>query len=60
MPALALAWAMKHPSVNSVITGATKPSQIEANLAALKVNLTDEIEKRIESILVNRPEGSVR
>lgn len=60
MPALALAWAMKHPSVNSVITGATKPSQIEANLAALKVNLTDEIEKRIDSILANRPEGSVR
>lgn len=60
MSAMALAWAMKHPSVNSVITGATKPSQIEANLAALQVNLTDEIETRIEHILTNRPEGSVR
>jgi voltage-dependent potassium channel beta subunit len=55
--ALALAWAMKNPVVDSVITGATKPSHVEENLKALKVKITDEINTRIEAILQNKPEA---
>lgn len=58
--ALALAWAMKHPNVDSVITGATKTSHVESNLTALDVELTAELEKKIENILDNRPRNSHR
>jgi voltage-dependent potassium channel beta subunit len=57
---LALAWALKHPSMSSVITGATKPSHVEENIKALDVEVTDEIEAKIEDILQNKPEGSHR
>lgn len=57
---LALAWALKHPNVDSVITGATKPQQVEDNVRALEVRLTPELENRIEAILQNRPYGSKR
>lgn len=60
MPALALAWAMAHPNVDSVITGATKPAHVESNLKALDVELTAELESKIEAILNNRPQGSKR
>lgn len=58
--ALALAWAMKHRDVSSVITGASKPHHIESNMKALEVEITDEIAAKIEEILDNRPEGSYR
>jgi voltage-dependent potassium channel beta subunit len=60
MPALALAWAMKNPVVDSVITGASRPSQVEANLKALDVAITDDIDEQIESILDNKPEFDLR
>ncbi len=60
MPALSLAWAMAHEDVSSVITGATKPAHVESNLKALEVDITDEVENRIEEILENRPEDSHR
>jgi len=53
--ALALAWAMKHPSVSSVITGASKPSQIIENLKAFDVKITAELDAEIEGILNNKP-----
>ncbi len=55
MGALALAWAMKHPSVSSVITGATKPSQVTENLKAFDVKITPELDAEIEGILNNKP-----
>lgn len=58
--ALALAWAMKHRDVSSVITGASKPQHVTSNLAALDIDITDEIESKIEDILGNRPEKSHR
>jgi voltage-dependent potassium channel beta subunit len=58
--ALALAWAMKHRDVDSVITGATKPDHVKSNLQALEVELTDDVEAKIEEILGNRPPGSFR
>jgi len=58
--ALALAWALKHPNVDSVITGATRPEHVLSNLEALAVELSPEVEQRIENILQNKPETSQR
>lgn len=56
---LALAWCLKNPNVSTVITGASKASQVVENMAALDVvpKLTDDMMERIEAILDNRPEG---
>lgn len=53
--ALALAWAMKNPAVDSVITGASRPEQVLENLKGLDVRLTPEVDARIEEILANKP-----
>ncbi|HVR33221.1 MAG TPA: aldo/keto reductase [Acidimicrobiia bacterium] len=49
---LALAWCGSNPHVTSVITGASRVSQVEENMQALDVMdaLTDEVKDRIESI----------
>ena len=54
---LALAWCLKNPHVSTVITGATKLSQLEQNLGAAEVkqSLTDEVMEKIETILDNKP-----
>ncbi|MFW6212886.1 MAG: potassium channel beta subunit family protein [Spirochaetota bacterium] len=59
MAQMALAWALKNPNVSTVITGASKVSQVESNMKALDVvpELTDEVMERIEGIL--EPEGAV-
>ncbi len=54
--ALAIAWTIKHPQVSSAITGATRPEQVDENLKALDVKITDEIDAKIEAILQNKPE----
>ncbi|GGR24358.1 aldo/keto reductase family protein [Deinococcus ruber] len=48
---LALAWILRQPGVSSVITGATKTSQIEDTVKAAGVNLSDEVIGRIEAVL---------
>lgn len=48
---LALAWVLRQPCVSSVITGATKASQIEENARAAAVTLTDDVLNQIEEIL---------
>lgn len=53
--ALAIAWTLKNPHVSSAITGATKLSHIDDNLKALEVQITDEIDARIEAILGGSP-----
>ena len=47
---LALAWCTLHPMVSTVITGASKPSQVTENFGALDVIplITDEIKQEIE------------
>jgi aryl-alcohol dehydrogenase-like predicted oxidoreductase len=49
---LALAWTAKNPRVSSVITGASKVSQLQQNLGALGLldKLTPEVMARIEAI----------
>lgn len=53
---LALAWLLRNPGVSSVITGATKVSQIEDNAEAGEVELSPEMIERIETILTQEPE----
>ncbi len=50
MAQLALAWCTKHPMVSTVITGASRPSQVTENFAALDVIalITDEVKQEIE------------
>lgn len=48
---------MKHPKVNTVITGASKPEQMEENLRAVALlpKLTPEFMVEIDKILDNLP-----
>ena len=57
MANLALAWCLKNPNVSTVITGATKLSQLKENLKAMDALplLTDEVIDAIELILDNKP-----
>ena len=47
---LALAWCLRHPAVSSVITGATKVEQVEANLKTLDVSIDDGTLKQLDDI----------
>lgn len=48
---LALAWILHHPGISSVITGATKVSQVEDNVKAAGVKLSEEVMATIKRIL---------
>ncbi len=47
---LALAWVLNEGAVSSVITGATKLAQLESNLGALDVKLSDDILAELDGI----------
>ncbi len=55
---LALAWCLKNPNVSTVITGASRVSQVHENMRALDVvaKLTPEVMERIEAVLGNKPQ----
>lgn len=54
---LALAWARKNDNVTTIITGATKPEQVEENMASLDfvAALKPDVMARIDGILHNKP-----
>lgn len=56
---LALAWALRNPDVSTAIIGATRPEQVQENVAACEVvgQLDEDLMNRIETILDNRPEN---
>lgn len=58
MPRLAIAWCLKNPNVSTIITGASKVSQVEENMKALDLvpQLTDDVMEKIEAVLDNKPE----
>lgn len=58
MARLALAWCLKNPDVSTVITGASRVSQVHDNMKALDVaeQLTDDVLAQIEEVLQNKPE----
>jgi voltage-dependent potassium channel beta subunit len=47
---LALAWVLSHPNVSSVITGATRPSQVEENVKAAEVTISTDVKKRLDEL----------
>ena len=55
---LALAWCLKNPNVSTVITGASRASQVTENMMAIDVlpKLTAEVMARIEAVLQNKPQ----
>lgn len=57
MAQLAIAWILRRKEVSSVITGATKKSQLTSNIAAREYieALSNDVQERIESILENDP-----
>ncbi len=54
---LAIAWCLKNPNVSSVITGASRVSQVHENLKAAKVAamLTSDYLTRLDVIMGNNP-----
>ena len=52
---LALAWILRLPQISSVITGASKPEQLETNLAASGFRIPQEALDEIEGILGYHP-----
>jgi voltage-dependent potassium channel beta subunit len=55
MAQLSLAWVLKNPNVSTVITGASKVSQVEENMKAVKIKnqLTENVMDRIKEIVKN-------
>ena len=53
MAQLALAWCLKNPNVSSVITGASRPSQVIENMKALDAvpNLGTDVMSKIDAIV---------
>ncbi len=47
---VALAWCLRRPEISSVITGASKVAQVESNVAAAELVLSDEVLKKIDAI----------
>lgn len=56
MPKLGLAWCLKNPHVSTVITGASKVSQVQENFQALELvpKLTDDVMDTLEAVLQNK------
>lgn len=52
LPQLALAWILHQPGISSAIIGASRPEQVEDNVRAVDVELTDEILKGINEALM--------
>jgi voltage-dependent potassium channel beta subunit len=54
---LSIAWCLKNPNVTTVITGATKPTQVVENFKSMEFvdKLTPEIMEEIEKVLENKP-----
>ncbi|HSM55458.1 MAG TPA: aldo/keto reductase family protein [Candidatus Sulfomarinibacteraceae bacterium] len=50
---LALAWVLRQKGVSSAITGATRPSQVEDNVAAADVELDDGVIAAIDDIMTS-------
>ncbi|MCL6602736.1 MAG: aldo/keto reductase family protein [Paenibacillus sp.] len=49
---LALAWILRQPNVSSALIGASRPSQVEENVKASGIELSEEVLKQVEEILV--------
>jgi len=57
---LSIAWCVLNPNVSTIITGASRPSQVVENFKSLEVvpKLTAAVVERIEKILNNKPKAA--
>lgn len=51
MAQLALAWVLREPGVSSAIVGASRPEQVEENVAASGIELDEDVLARIDQVL---------
>ena len=49
MAQVALAWVARRPGVSSVLVGASRPEQLEQNVAALDVALSADQQERLDA-----------
>lgn len=47
---LALAWCLRRPEVASVITGATRPEQVEENVGAAEVKVPEDVLRELDQL----------
>ncbi|MBA3943045.1 MAG: aldo/keto reductase [Herpetosiphonaceae bacterium] len=57
---LGLAWCLTNPNVSTVITGASRPQQVNENMQALEIapKLTADVLEHIDGILGNKPKSA--
>ncbi len=55
---LALAWCLKNPNVSTVLTGASRPEQVEENMKAIEVvsKLGSQVMDLVDGIFGNKPD----
>lgn len=54
-PRLAIAWALRHPAVTSVILGVRTVAQLEDNIKSLEVQIPSEVQARMEALYPQPP-----
>jgi 1-deoxyxylulose-5-phosphate synthase len=59
MAQLALAWVLRLPNVSAAIIGASRPSQVDDNVAASGVELPAEVVERIDAVVLPVAHGVV-
>jgi aryl-alcohol dehydrogenase-like predicted oxidoreductase len=47
---LSIAWCLKHPALTSVILGATRAEQVKENVAAVDIEVPDEVMKKLDTL----------
>jgi aryl-alcohol dehydrogenase-like predicted oxidoreductase len=60
MVSVAIAWVLAQPGITSAIIGASRPGQLDANLAALEVTLDDEVSAACEAAWWSLPRRPVQ
>ena len=59
MVSIAIAWVLRQPGISSALIGATKPNQLDANLAALDVEFDQELLEACEAVWWSLPRRPV-
>ena len=59
MVSVAVAWVLRQPGISSALIGATRPDQLDANLAALDVTFDDELLEACDSAWWSLPRRPV-
>ena len=49
---LALSWLTTRPAISAAIIGAETPEELDADIPAVDINLTDEQVKQLEAIVI--------